>query len=631
MLGKWKKIACPHDCPGGCIMEARYDVPSGSLEFRNIEKKYGINGFCSKGLRWFERRRHPLRISTPLLRGESSFYPISWQKAWDLWARALEEGLRRSGPLGNALYQSAGSLYFSKNFLSSLHGALGGYTTSKGNLCSSAGNQGLRNCFGQVPVQPLDVLEREGKSLLFWGRNVRENHLPLLPLARKLRNRGGKMGVVEIRNTPTVSWCDDQWFLAPGGDCFLAAWLCKRLLEERRASASWSERVENPEEFASFLESLEEEQLLVRGGISRKEAVSLYQWLLDSAPVTHYLGYGMQRYLHGELQAWWIGALAVLSGAFQVPGAGVVFGKNEMARFPASLLSEPSSMRSFPEGCFWQSLEKANPSVHTLAIFCGNPVKQAPRGKEIARIIQNLSFSVCSDFTLTETARCCSLVLPSLFFFEEGPDWRGSYSHSFLCRTETLLPPPEKSLGDLEILEGLATTLGLSLSPRELLHRMDSMLLEDEKLEERENSLYFWEEPNFWSQSSSSAKLPVTLPRLHFTGEGRGLFEFRLITYHVQQYINGQNWDLPEEPYPPVYLSSEDARKIGLVSGDMVRLRSSGNSEGFVAMAEIDPKMRSGYCAMPQGIPLVNTLTVPMVSPGYGVPFSENFVRLTKE
>lgn len=631
MSQEWKVTACPHDCPGGCILEARYEKSSDTLITRRLEGNVGLGGFCAKGHRWFGRRNDPRRITTPLLRGEEGFHAISWRRAWDIWAHALEEGLHRVGPLGNALYQSAGSLYFSKNLLSSVHAALGGYTTSMGNLCSSAGNQGLRNCFGQVPVQPLDVLERNGKSILFWGRNFLENHSSLVPLARELRRRGGSMGVLEIRNTPSVSWCDRQWFLTPGGDCFLAAWLCKHLLREGRASSMWTEKAENPDEFEAFLENLDEKNLLERSGISRKDAVSLYDWLLESAPVTHYMGYGIQRYSHGEMQAWWIGALAVLLGALELPGRGLVFGKDEMALFPSSLLKEPAAKRSFPEAQFWSSLEKASPSVHTLGIFCANPVKQAPQGNEVARIIRDLPFSVCVDFILTETARCCSLVLPSRLFFEEGPDWRGSYGHSLLCRTEKITPSPGECLGDVDILEGLRKTLDLSLSPWELRNQMDLILRNSRDMEKIHASVYAWKEPNFWDAPSSSAKLPVRLPFLRSLEESQSFFEFRLVTYHVGQYINGQNWDLPEETILPVFLSPEEARRIGVSAGERVRLWNSRNPRGIFAEVWLDPHMGSGYCAVPQGSPSINTLTAPLVSPGYGVPFSESLVQLAKE
>ena len=632
MFSQWKKVACPHDCPGGCIMEARHDSLSDTLELRRPEKDLGVASFCAKGLRWFERRKSSLRIKTPLLRGEGgSFIPISWQKAWDLWAKALEDGLSRGGPLSNALYRSGGSLYFSKNFLFSLHASLGGYTSSMGNLCSSAGNRGLRNCFGQVPVQSLKVLRQKGKSLLFWGRNVLENHLSLVPLARELRNRGGSMGVLEIRSTPTVSWCDCQWILAPGGDCFLAAWLCRRLLKEKRAFPGWKSGVCNPEAFTAFLETLREEELLRRSGMCEEQALDLYEWLLESAPVTHYLGYGMQRYCHGELQAWWVGALAVLLGAFQVPGSAVVFGKDEMARFPESLLIDPPSKRSFPEGRFWCSLKQVSPSVHTLAIFCGNPVKQAPDGHAIAEAIREIPFSVCLDYTLTETARCCSLVLPSAFFFEEGLDWRGSYGHSLLCRTERLVPPSGECRGDVDIFDGLARTLGLSLKLLEKVQEMDSLLSASTDLEKIDASVYAWEEPNFWDFSSSaSAKLPLKLPPEHLVRDPDP-FELRLVSYHVGQYINGQNWDLSQESFLPISLSPKDAREIGVLEGDGVRLRNCRNPEGVLGRVRIDSAMRSGYCAVPQGNALLNTLTIPLVSPGYGVPFSESFVRLTKE
>jgi anaerobic selenocysteine-containing dehydrogenase len=107
--------------------------------------------------------------------------------------------------------------------------------------------------------------------------------------------------------------------------------------------------------------------------------------------------------------------------------------------------------------------------------------------------------------------------------------------------------------------------------------------------------------------------------------------ELRLVTYHVEEYINGQNWDLPEKEVIPVSLSSKDARRFGFSSGERVRLWNSENPRGISGEVRVDPRMGSGYCAVPQGSPLVNSLTLPLVSPGYGVPFSESFIRIEKE
>jgi anaerobic selenocysteine-containing dehydrogenase len=226
-------------------------------------------------------------------------------------------------------------------------------------------------------------------------------------------------------------------------------------------------------------------------------------------------------------------------------------------------------------------------------------------------------------------------VLPSTFFFEEGPDWRGSYGHSFLCRTEAILPPPGECLGDLAILEGVRKTLGLSLSPEALRHSMDSLLLERTDMEKIHPSVYAWREQNFWEESSSFAKLPLRLPSPHPFEEPvkrlNSSEELRLITCHVGEYINGQNWDLPEQERIPISLSTEDAKRFGLSSGSRVRLWNSKNPCGISGEVLIDPRMGSGYCAVPQGGSRINSLTDPLVSPGYGVPFSESFVRVRIE
>lgn len=613
--------ACPHDCPDACAFKV--DVDGGKVRIEANGRLPWTTFICPKGKRWAKRVFDARRLTSPLLRRGETFLPLPVDDALDLWAERLGRTVERDGPLSVFLYQGAGSLYFSKRLLAHPLAELGGYRTTRGSLCGSAGNAGLRETFGVVPVQSVETLVASARGLLFWGRNVAETSLHLLPLLKKIRARGGRLGAIEIRPTATTALVDRWWRIRPGSDAFLAAWLCRALLVRGLASPKWRSRVDDGQAFEAFLSGLGDDALLERTGLPSDEARDLLDWLLLDGPVTHYGGYGLQRYLHGKESYRWISALAVLTGAFDGPGGAVLMGKDEMARFPASLLPRPAETERLPVATWHEKLERLTPPIGHLIVTNANPLQQAPDEKGLRRAFDAIPFKVCLDITLTETARACDLVLPVATFLEEGPDWRGSYWHRYLLRSQAVLDPPPSVRPETALFGGLARRLGLKRDPERLMKEMDDLLLADESLEDLGDGVYAWEEPQFWSDPGARAALPLFLPEPLSPCGG-----LRLVTVHVASYINGQSWDAPEADEPlEARLAPAEMDRRGLADGDRVRL-AARNGQGLDVEVRTQEGVGEGVVLLPQGRPGLNALTPPLSSPGFGAPYHETFVSI---
>lgn len=106
---------CPHDCPDSCPMLVRkYENDTIRLEGNPQFSLIGGGWICKKGKRWEYRVRSPKRLTSPLMKDGSSWREISWEKAISLWALRIHDALSNEGPLSNFIYQSAGSLFYSK-------------------------------------------------------------------------------------------------------------------------------------------------------------------------------------------------------------------------------------------------------------------------------------------------------------------------------------------------------------------------------------------------------------------------------------------------------------------------------------------------------------------------------------
>jgi len=615
--------ACPHDCPDACSFlvyrtGGRNSVTIESGKMLPLQRGW----ICPKGKRWERRFRSPERLKYPLKKEGSSWKKISWETAWGLWAAHLRKTVEKHGPLANFVYQSAGSQFFSKKLGLEVFSALGGYSQTAGSLCGAAGGAGLRKAFGQTPTYAPEELEH-AKGILLWGRNAFETHPHLLPILQDLRNRSGDFAAIEIRTTPTTKAAGKWWRVRPGSDAALALLLCKMITDRNDAAANWTSKALNPQDFLDVLDKLDEKRLLQETGLQQSDLEELYRWIMEYKPLAIYGGYGAQRYHHGSFTFHALTSLALLLGAFSERGTGVVFGKDEMKFFPERLLSIPAMQRRVPVADWHLVAGRLSPPIRTVLFSCANPAKQGPDCGAMERTIGSLDFSVCIDLEMTETASLCDLVLPAGCFLEEGPDWRGSWWHRYLLRSEKVVDPPGKALPETMIMAGLGESLGLDIDIEAMRKRMDRALLETPETEDIGEGVFRTRESHDWSDEAEAITLPGSIPSCPAPGVDDRL---RLVTVHTREYINGQTWGLREVTLPVVTVSPEEGNRRGLHEGDRVEIRGAGVQ--VPAILQFDKAMDSGYCVMVQGSGKINGLTRAVVNPGYGTAFHESFVLL---
>jgi anaerobic selenocysteine-containing dehydrogenase len=83
-----------------------------------------------------------------------------------------------------------------------------------------------------------------------------------------------------------------------------------------------------------------------------------------------------------------------------------------------------------------------------------------PDSETVARALSTREFTVVVDQTMTDSARCADLVLPTTTMLEDE-DLVGAYGHHWLGNVRAVVPPPDGVRTDYEILQGLATRVDL--------------------------------------------------------------------------------------------------------------------------------------------------------------------------
>lgn len=617
--------ACPHDCPDACSFLVYRKGNNSEIAIESGSKLPLQDGWiCPKGKRWEMRSRSPERLKKPLKKDGTGWKEIPWDEAWGLWASHLEKAVEQHGPLANFIYQSAGSQFFSKKLGLDVFSALGGYSQPAGSLCGASGGAGLSKAFGHTPVYDPKNLDR-ARGILLWGRNAFETHPHLLPLLRDLRKSSGDFAAIEIRKTPTTRAARQWWRVRPGTDGYLAVLLCKMITDRKEAADSWEEKTTNPVEFMAFLSQFDKVKLLEETGLSARDLENLYRWIMEHRPLAIYGGYGTQRYHQGSFTFHMLTALALLLGAFSDHGTGVVFGKDEMKYFPESLIRTPMTKRKVPIADWHIHTGRMSPPIRTVLFSCANPAKQGPDSRILMRTLESMDFSVCIDLEMTETAAMCDLVLPAACFLEEGPDWRGSWWHTYLLRSEKVMEPPGAALPETSIMTGLGKALGLTIDIEAKRKEMDRILLRKPGIEALGEGVYKTGESDSWTDKTETITLPFFISSARVREDDK---KMRLVTVHAKEYINGQTWGQQKTETPVVTISPEEGILRDLREGDEVKVRRADVE--VRANLQFDNAMDSGYCVMVQGLERINHLTAAVVNPGYGAAFHETFVTLEK-
>src|SRR4029079_14913304 len=105
-------------------------------------------------------------------------------------------------------------------------------------------------------------------------------------------------------------------------------------------------------------------------------------------------------------------------------------------------------------------LAAIEPPIRAVWVTAGNPFAMLPDSQPTARALSSRDFVVVVDSFLTDTARLAHLVLPTTTLLE-ADDVLGAYGHHLRGVARPVGRPPPGVRSDLEIIQGLASRLGL--------------------------------------------------------------------------------------------------------------------------------------------------------------------------
>lgn len=457
------------------------------LEIRGDKDDPFSRGYiCPKAVALQDIHYDKDRLTYPVRRTPQGWQRISWNEAFDEVARNLKRVQAKFGRssvatyLGNPTVHNYGALLFAPGFIRSLHTRNRFSATSVDQL---AHHFTAYLMFGHQLLLPVPDVDRT-KFFLILGANpaVSNGSLMTAPgIGRRLqeiRERGGKMVLIDPRYNETARLADEHLFIRPGTDVLLLLALLHVIFDERLTRLGHlGAFTKNVETVSKIVSEFAPERVAATTGVDAEQIRKLAREFAAAESAVCYGRIGVSTQEFGGVCQWLITVLNIVTGNLDRAGGA-------MFALPAfDPITAPESLA--PRGSFgrWRSrvrnlpefggelpvaalaeeiLTEGKGQIKSLVTLAGNPVLSTPNGRTLDRALASLEFMVSIDFYINETTRHAHIILPPT-----SPLERGHYDIAFhlLAVRNTakfspaLFEPAADTKSDWEILLELQTRM----------------------------------------------------------------------------------------------------------------------------------------------------------------------------
>ncbi len=470
-------------CEAICGLEIRVENGRVVSIRGDREDPFSRGHVCPKGVALMDLQEDPDRLRRPLVRtARGDWEEVSWERALDEAARGLDGVRTRHGAdavavyLGNPNSHSLGSMLYGPMLVRALGTGSRYSATSADQLPHHVAAQLM---YGHQLLLPVPDVDRT--SFLFMlGANPAASNGSIMTapgMIRRLgalRERGGRLVVVDPRRTETARLADRHLAIRPGTDALLLAALLAVILGEGLATPG------RLDDFSSSWEPVREavapftpERVAGPTGVPAGAIRELARELTWAPSAVVYGRFGVSTQAFGGLCHWFINLLNIATGNLDRPG-GALFtkpavdllrsvGRGGLGRRRSRVRGVPGFGSELPVATLAEEiLTPGEGQVRALLTVAGNPVLSTPDGRRMDEALAGLDFMVSVDFYLNETTRHARVILPPT-----APLERGHYDLIFnllairnVARWSPAVVEPEPgTLHDWQILAGLLRRL----------------------------------------------------------------------------------------------------------------------------------------------------------------------------
>jgi anaerobic selenocysteine-containing dehydrogenase len=391
---------------------------------------------CPKASALADLHDDPDRVRAPLIREGTRWREASWEDALDRAADGLVRVRKAHGRdalamyYGNPVAHNLGLMTHALPFARALR--------TKNIYSASSVDQlpqmlAAFRMFGHLALIPVPDLDRTDYFLIFGANPVVSNgSLMTAPnmkgRLRAIRDRGGRVVVVDPRRTETAAMADDHVAIRPGTDALLLAAMLHVVFAEGRVRLGrLNGHVKNVDALASFVRELPPERVARRTGIDAETTRRLARDFAAAARAACYGRVGLCTQRYGTLAAWLVQALNLVTGHLDEVGGMMLTSpavdavgilsrlglRGSYDRWHSRARHMPEFAGDLPVAALADEIEmEGQGRVRALITVAGNPVLSAPNGRRLDHALGTLEHIVSIDGYLNETTRHAHVILP---------------------------------------------------------------------------------------------------------------------------------------------------------------------------------------------------------------------------
>ena len=429
---------CPF-CEATCGLEVT--IRAGDVvSVRGDADDVFSHGFlCPKSQGLKQLHEDPDRLTTPLVRRDGELVEATWEEAFAAVAEGLGSVLEGGGRdavavyIGNPAAHSLGPVLYGTPLLKAL-GTKNIYSASTVDQMPKQVSAGLMFGAGlSVPVPDLDRTDH----LLILGANPLVSNGSLLTAPdmrgrlRAIRERGGKVVVIDPRRSRTAKQASEHHFIRPGTDAHLLFAIANVLIAEGLADPGEpAGHANGADQIAALAEPFTPEAVAPLTGIEAEEIRRMARELAAAERAAVYARIGTTTQRFGTLSSWLVDVLNYLTGNLDREGG---------AMFPLAAAAQRNSAGRGPTGRGvkvgrWASRVSGRPEVfgelpvvglaeeittpgegqvRALITVAGNPLVSTPDAGALEQAVETLDFMVSVDIYVNETTRHADVILPA--------------------------------------------------------------------------------------------------------------------------------------------------------------------------------------------------------------------------
>ncbi len=388
---------------------------------------------CPKAVALIDIHNDPDRLRSPVRRNGDNWDPIGWDEAFDLVAGRFAAIQREHGAnslgvyLGNPNAHHVGSILNAPALIRALGTRNRFSATSVDQLPQHVVSHAM---FGHLFMFPIPDIDHTAYWLILGANPIASNgSIMSAPDVGKrlksIRERGGKVVVIDPCRTETADVATRHHFIRPGTDAAFLLALVNAVLELGPPRiARYGDRLS---ELARGIEAIRPfgvERAAAATGISADEVRAIAMELRDAQSAVVYGRVGLCTQPFGTVCQWLIQLLNLLTGNLDAVGGAMLTLPAVPVTGPGTRPGGPGSFKARVSGrpVFSGELPAAamageigtpgDGRIRAMLTIAGNPVSSTPNGRRLDRALASLDFMAAIDIYVNETTRHADVILP---------------------------------------------------------------------------------------------------------------------------------------------------------------------------------------------------------------------------